>query len=319
MSIARSVASRSQQRIDGNREFVGQGLANLAGSFFSSYASSGSFTRTGVNYSAGARSPMAAIFAAVSLALILLLIAPLIAYLPIPAMAGVLLLAAYNLIEFKLIKEITRVSRSESAVLAATFFATLFLHLEFAIYVGVLLSLTLYLKRTSKPAINTLAPDWDEVKHPLVNVASHAAPECPQVRIVRSDGSLFFGAVAHLGHWFTRHGEERPDQPHVLLVANAMNFIDLAGAELLEEEAERLRARGGDLYLTNLKAETRREAEKLGLTEHLQCFETKPEAIQAVFLRLKRERCRKCSRRVFFECESVRPDTVAFCPSGETG
>lgn len=318
VSIARSVASRSQQRIDGNQEFVGQGLANLAGSFFSSYASSGSFTRTGVNYTAGARTPMAAIFAAFSLGLILLLIAPLTAYLPISAMAGILLLVAYNLIDFKHVKEIIRVSHSESAVLATTFFATLFLHLEFAIYVGVLLSLTLYLKRTSRPAITTLAPDWDELKHPLVNIATRSLPECPQMRIVRLDGSLFFGAVAHVGQFFTRHAEERPDQPHVLLVGNAMNFIDLAGAELLEEEAARLRARGGDLYISSLKTETLREAAKLGLNESIQCFETKPEAIQAVFLRLKRERCRQCARRVFFECESVRPDTSVFRPSSSS-
>jgi SulP family sulfate permease len=307
VSIARSVASRSQQRIDGNQEFVGQGLANMVGSFFSSYASSGSFTRTGVNYTAGARTPMAAIFAAISLALVLLLIAPLTAYLPIPAMAGVLLLVAFNLIDFKHIQEIFRVSRPETAVLATTFFATLFLHLEFAIYVGVILSLTLYLKRTSRPEITTLAPNWDERKHPLINTSVKPAKECPQLRILRLDGSLFFGAVNHLGGFFSRHAEERPEQRNVLVVGNAMNFIDLAGAELLEQEANRLRTKGGNLYLCNLKTRTAKEAKKLGLTDQIESFDSKPEAIQAIFLKLDRERCKRCQHRIFFECDSLPP------------
>ncbi len=112
VSIARAVATRSHQRIDSNQEFIGQGLANIVGSFFSSYASSGSFTRTGVNFDAGARTPLAAVFAAAALLLILLLIAPLTAYLPIPAMAGVLLLVAWNLIDFHHIAMIIRTSRS---------------------------------------------------------------------------------------------------------------------------------------------------------------------------------------------------------------
>lgn len=305
VSIARSVASRSQQRIDGNQEFIGQGLANIVGSCFSSYASSGSFTRTGVNYSAGARTPLAAIFAALSLALVLLLIAPLTAYLPIPAMAGVLLLVAYNLIDFKQIRYIIRSSRSETAVLATTFFATLFLELEFAIYAGVLLSLTLYLNRTSKPAITTLAPDWDEIKHPLTNVTLKPLPQCPQLRIIRLDGSLFFGAVDHFANFCARHQAEHPQQKHLLVVGDAINFIDLAGVETLEQEAKRLRDEGGGLCIAKLKTRVVEEVRSSGLLEEIPYHASKVEGIQKVFLKLDRERCRQCKERVFFECESV--------------
>jgi len=100
VSIGRSIATKSHQQIDGNQEFIGQGLSNIVGSFFSSYAGSGSFTRSGINYAAGARTPLAAIFAAAFLAAIVLLIAPLTKFLPIPAMGGVILLVAYNLIDF---------------------------------------------------------------------------------------------------------------------------------------------------------------------------------------------------------------------------
>src|SRR5512145_712746 len=146
VSIARAIAVRSEQRIDGNQEFIGQGLSNIAGSFFSSYASSGSFNRSGLNYEAGARTPLAAAFAALFLTAVLLLVAPLAAYLPVAAMAGVLFLVAWGLIDFRHIRGIIRASRSETVILAATFLSTLLLDLEFAIYVGVILSLALYLR-----------------------------------------------------------------------------------------------------------------------------------------------------------------------------
>ncbi|MGB5640899.1 MAG: SulP family inorganic anion transporter, partial [Sedimenticolaceae bacterium] len=111
VSISRSVATKSNQNIDANQEFVGQGMSNLVGSFFSSYAGSGSFTRSGINYSAGAKTPMSAIFAALMLMVIVLLIAPLTAYLPIAAMGGVILIVAYKLIDFHHIANILRYSR----------------------------------------------------------------------------------------------------------------------------------------------------------------------------------------------------------------
>ena len=153
VSIARSVAAKSGQRIDGSQEFVGQGLANVVGSFFSSYASSGSFTRSGLNYTAGAVTPLSGVFAALALALIVLLVAPLAAHLPIAAMAAVLLVVAWRLIDFHHIKTISRPASARSRCCSTTFFATLFVELEFAIYVGVMLSLIIYLMRTSQPAV----------------------------------------------------------------------------------------------------------------------------------------------------------------------
>ena len=185
VSISRAIASRSHQRIHGNQEFIGQGLSNMVGSFFSSYAGSGSFTRSGINFTAGAVTPMSAIFAAVCLMLIILLIAPWMAYLPIAAMGGVILLVAYNLIDFHHIKKIFKISRSEASVLLVTFFATLFMELEFAIYLGVMLSLIIFLSRTSMPVIVTLAPDPDNQKQKLINVAKKPLKQCPQLKIIR--------------------------------------------------------------------------------------------------------------------------------------
>ena len=106
VAIARAVALRSGQTIDGNQEFIGQGLANIAGSFFSGYPSSGSFTRSGVNFEAGAQTPLAAVFASLILMAILFFIDPVVAYLPIAAMAGVLFLVAWGLIDLRAIRHI---------------------------------------------------------------------------------------------------------------------------------------------------------------------------------------------------------------------
>jgi len=216
VSIARSVASKSGQRISGNQEFIGQGMANAVGSFFSSYASSGSFTRSGLNYTAGAVTPLSAVFAAVSLALIVLLVAPLAAHLPIAAMAAVLLVVAYRLIDFHHIKTIVSTSKRETAVLATTFFATLFVDLEFAIYVGVMLSLIIYLMRTAQPKVAVMVPDPNTPHRTFVS--DEKLPECPQLKVVRIDGSIYFGAVDHVAERLHGFAEANPAQKHLVVV-----------------------------------------------------------------------------------------------------
>ena len=308
VSIARSVAARTHQRIDSNQEFIGQGLSNVIGSFFSAYASSGSFTRTGVNHQAGARTPLAAVFAAVALTAVLLLVAPLTAWLPIPAMAGILLLVAWGLVDVHHIRGIVRTSRPEAAVLAVTFLATLFVELEFAIYVGVLLSLLLYLNRTSHPTFVTLAPDPSRPRRTLANVAQHPLPECPQLKILRIDGSIFFGAVNHVAAELDALVRANPEQPHLLVVGSGINFIDLAGCAMLGEEAHRLRLEGRQIYFCALKGEARETIERGGCLRQIgreNIFAGKTAALREIVPRLDPERCRRCRARIFRECISM--------------
>jgi sulfate permease, SulP family len=306
VSIARAVATRSHQRIDSNQEFIGQGLANIIGSFFSSYASSGSFTRTGVNFDAGAKTPLAAVFAALALTLILLLIAPLTAYLPIPAMAGVLLLVAWNLIDFHHIGRIVRTSRQEAGVLAVTFLATLLVELEFAIYVGVMLSLLLYLNRTSHPGFVTLVPEHHDEHQRFINIERKHLPECPQLKVLRVDGSLFFGAVNHFAEELHGVTRESPEQTYILIVGGGINFIDVAGCETLANEAHRLHLEGRKLCLCSLKGEVVETLHRGGYAERIgeeNMLGSKKAAVAALVPRLDPERCRVCKLRVFDECK----------------
>jgi len=307
VSISRSIATKSNQRIDANQEFIGQGLSNITGSFFSSYAGSGSFTRSGVNYSSGAKTPVSAIFAAIILMAIVLLIAPLTAYLPVAAMGGVILIVAYNLIDVHHIKAILKFSRPESAILITTFLSTLFLELEFAIYLGVLLSLVIFLARTSTPEIITLAPNLDEKRNTkkLININKKPVNQCPQLKILRIDMSIYFGSITHIQNRLHQLIEQE-NIKHILIIGTGVNFIDLSGAEALVSDSNRLKAQGGGLYFAELKGSVYEFISKncfVAKVGNRQFFDSKKDAISAIYKRLDANICESCSARVFSECK----------------
>jgi sulfate permease, SulP family len=301
LSIGRSIAAKSSQPIDGNQEFIGQGLSNIVGSFFSSYAGSGSFTRSGINYQTGAITPLSAVFSAMMLALILLLVAPLTAYLPIAAMGGIILLVAYHLIDVHHIRTIIRTSREETAVLFVTFLATLFLDLEFAIYAGVLLSLVLYLNRTAHPRIANLIPNTDAAGPLLIETES----ECQYLKVIRIDGPLFFGAVNHVSEYLYNIDKSLMRKRNVLIIGCGINFIDVAGAQLLAQEARRRRAQRGCLYLCELQPQAYRLLERgryLEIIGKEHIFATQKEAIAKIIPEADENICRHCKNPVFKEC-----------------
>lgn len=238
LSIARSLASRSEQMIDANQEIRAQGLSNMVGSVFSGYLSSGSFTRSGLSYDAGARSPLAGVFSALWVALFAVTGAGLIAHLPIPAMAGSILLICWGLIDVRGIRALFRVSRAEFLVMALTAMATLLLELQTAIYAGVLASLFFYLKRTSQPRV----------------LQSREG----ETDVLRVGGSIFFGAAHYL-----QVRLQRCQGPHVLIDARQVNFIDYSGVDMLHREARRLMRNGGSLTLQRARPQVVEELQKL--------------------------------------------------------
>lgn len=305
VSISRAIATKSNQRIHANQEFIGQGLSNIVGSFFSSYAGSGSFTRSGVNYEAGAKTPLSAIFAAMLLMIIVLLIAPLTAYLPIAAMGGIILLVAYNLIDFHHIKQTLTFSKTESSILLTTFFATLFLELEFAIYLGVLLSLILFLAKTSTPRIPTLSVDSSHDKRKLINISQKPINQCPQFKIIRIDMSIYFGSINHIQKRITNIVENQQIY-HILIVSTGVNFIDLAGAEALVSENNRLKEHNGGLYFVGLKSTVYEFAARACFIKKIgnnRFFDSKSHAIRGIYKRLDKSICSTCTARIFEECQ----------------
>ncbi|MBF0295343.1 MAG: SulP family inorganic anion transporter [Magnetococcales bacterium] len=313
ISIARAMALRSGQTIDADQEFLAQGLSNLVGSFFSAYVATGSFNRSGLNYAAGARTPIAAASSGLMLMGLVILIAPLVAWLPHAAMAGVLFLVAWGLIDFHHIHQTLRTSRSETIIMSATFLATLLLNLEIAILFGVLLSLGIYLARTSNPLVINRIPDPTHPRRRFTT--SLTSDACPKVRVIRVDGSLFFAAIHSIREQFE---EMAPLDSQLIVVASGINFIDLAGAEFLASEAIKRRQAGGDLHLVRLKERPMQLLDAGGYLETIgrgHLFTSKNEAIRNAFARIAPASCLACKRPLFQECESLHGPGVLPFPS----
>jgi SulP family sulfate permease len=308
VSISRAIAVKSEQRIDGNQEFVGQGLSNLVGSFFSGYASCGSFNRSGVNYAAGAKTPMATVYASIMLALVLLLVAPLASYLPTAAMAGILFLVAWGLIDFHHIFSIIRTDRSETFILFVTLIGTL-IDLEKGIFFGILLSLIIYLYRVSRPGFVQVVPAKEEGAYHFVE--AEGRPQCPQLSMVRINGAIFFGAVDHVQNSLLNIDAVNPQQKSVLVVARGISFVDVAGAEMLAQEARRRRKMGGGLYFYRCKDDIYkflRKSDKLDDIGTGGFFPAMSNWIKPVYATLDSEICRNCTARIFSECHTYLPN-----------
>jgi SulP family sulfate permease len=307
ISIARAIALKSGQRIDADQEFIGQGLGNMAASFFSGFPTCASVNRSGPNFESGARTPLAAAFAALLLLFIVLAFAPLAAYLPLAAMAGSLFLVAWALVDFPRIRAAMRTSRGSLAVIAATFLATLLLPIQYAVLTGVFVSLLLYLYRTSRPTMRSLVPDARHPNRKFTEIGS-GLKECPQMKILRIEGSIYFGAVNHVETHFDTLRAVRPDQKHLLVMAKSVNFVDMAGAETLATEASKRRAGGGGLYFYSLRQPVesmlRRGGYMQDIGEH-NLFHSRGQAIAGVFARLDRAVCARCTARIFLECQKL--------------
>ncbi|CCH10355.1 SulP family inorganic anion transporter [Achromobacter xylosoxidans] len=312
ISIAKAVAARSGQRIDANREFIGQGLSNVVGGFFSCYLSCGSLNRSIPNYEAGAKTPLAAVFSALLLMALVALSGPLLARIPHAAIAGLLLLVAWTLLDVPRWRQLIRTQRGESAIAAATLAGTVTIRMEVAILLGTVLSLMAYLHRTSRPAMRTMGFDSRGLERRFVVLAQQpeALPECPQLKLLRMEGSVYFGAAAHVAQRLQdlRSG---PDAPrHLLVMAKSMNFIDLAGAQVWEDELAARRAMGGDLYFHRPRPEVLDMWRRTGFLERLgadHVFPDKATALHAIYARLDRGICARCSAKVFWECQPDSP------------
>jgi SulP family sulfate permease len=303
VAISRSVALKSHQRLNNNQEFIGQGLSNIVSGFFSGYISSGSFTRSGVNYQAGAKTPMAAIISSLGLMLVVLVFARYAEYLPKPAMGGIILLVGYSLIDFQHIKQVVKSSGKEFIILSVTLFGTLFFELEVALFSGIILSLFFYLEKTAKPNIAILGTSND---HRFVNIIRDSKIRvCPQLKIVRIDGSIYFAALEVVSEFFDNLYENE-DIKDVLIVSKGINFIDLAGATWLTQEVKKWQKRGGGIYFSGLKILSQQILTKGGFRDEIgleNFFDDKKDAIEYIYKKMNKEVCSTCTTRIFVECE----------------
>lgn len=304
-SIARTIARSSGQRLDVNQEFVGQGISNIFAGLLSGYTCSGSFTRSAVNYQAGARTHMAGVFCGAILLVATLVMAPYLAFLPRAAVAGVILLVAHGMVDRATIRRISKTSRVESATMGITFCATILFPLEFAVLSGVIFSLAMYVYRTSLPAVFPVVPD-PTFRH-FVNGTGQ--PQCPQLAVMNIRGALFFGATQHVEDVLLQNLGENPDQNHLLLRMHGVSECDFTGIEMFEGIVHTYRERGGDVYMVQVRAAVREIMEHVGFDTLLgeDHFLDQEEAIDLLFETvIDPARCwYQCEHRVFAECQAL--------------
>ncbi|MBJ7552663.1 SulP family inorganic anion transporter [Marinomonas ostreistagni] len=312
VSIARSIATRSKQRIDGNQEIFGQGISNVVGAFFQCYPSSGSFTRSGANFDAGAQSCRSVLFSAGMVFCVLSLVPSITSLIPVPVMAGSILVIAWNLFDWKTVWTMRLNTLQEKVPFILTLVATLVFPLEYSIYVGVIASLLFYLSKTSKPLVTPLAPRvGHEGKRQLKNVERYQLEECPEIKVLRVDGSIFYGSIDAIQGQIERI--QSSGYQRIILVLKGVNFIDLSGQHGLAHMLEGYQAAGVIVYLSSLKGNVMDDIKEPELLKLLQSSTLKSSttiAISDMVKTIETEKCFECPLRVFNECD-IRKNKAA--------
>ncbi|MDO9225709.1 MAG: SulP family inorganic anion transporter [Pseudomonadota bacterium] len=289
ISIAKALAAKAKQKVDPNQELIGQGLANIAGSLTQSFPASGSFSRSAVNFNAGARSGMASVITATFVLITLLFLTPLLYHLPQAVLAAIIIMAVIGLVNFEAIKHAWLASRHDGVAAGITFVATLLYapHLDNGILVGAGLAILLYLYRTMRPRVAILGryPDGtlrDIKVHPNLPTSEH-------VVAMRFDGSLYFANIAFFEDAVLEAVADNPNAKYVLIVGDAVNQMDASGEEVVHHLVSRLREGHVEIVFSGFKKQILDVMRATGLFELVgqhNIFATEDQALTAIYERL---------------------------------
>ena len=266
-AVARALASRTGQRLDLSAEFLGQGLANISAAFFGGYPTSGSLARSSINHSSGAQSRLAGVFAGLMMIGTLLVLGPIANYTPIPALAGLLMIVAVDLVDVTRIRRILLGRLGDVAAFLTTMFGTWLLPLDQAIYFGVGVSLVLFLRRARMLVIRRLERSEESgrlIEIPLEDHRRGSSPVC----ILHIEGQLFFGAAGELSHALDTALED-PDVQVLILRIKRTQSLDITISTLLEATSNRLEASGRTLLLVGLRPDAMRILQRTGIAEKI--------------------------------------------------
>ncbi|RKZ64147.1 MAG: sodium-independent anion transporter [Gammaproteobacteria bacterium] len=253
ISIAKAMAAKSKDRIDPNQELIGQGLGNIFGSFFQAYPASGSFSRSAVNFNAGAKTGFSSVVTAIIVVITLLFLTPLLYHLPKATLAAVVIMAVFGLINFKAVKHIWTVNKHDGIAAMVTFVATIASapKLDHGIMIGAILAIVLYLYRTMQPRVAVLGRYKDGTLRDIE--INKDLPTDENIIAVRFDGSLYFANVSYFEDTMLKAVSTYPDAKYLLVVGDAINQIDASGEEVLHHLVERLQSNNMTVVFSGLK------------------------------------------------------------------
>ncbi|MCX7148589.1 MAG: SulP family inorganic anion transporter [Rhodocyclales bacterium] len=284
ISIAKAMAAKTKQKIDPSQELIGQGLANIVGSFTQAFPVSGSFSRSAVNINAGALTGMSSVFTGLFVLLTLLFLTPLLYHLPQAVLAAVIIMAVIGLINIEAVKHAWKASKHDGVAAVVTFVATLAAapHLDSGIMIGAGLAIGLYLYRTMSPRVAILGRHADGS---LRDAAVHHLPASELVTAVRFDGRLYFANVSFFEDAILEAVAANPKAPYLLVVGNGINELDASGEEVMRHLVERLRGNGVTVVFSGLKKQVIDVMTATGLFEYISqrhVFATADMALEAI-------------------------------------
>jgi SulP family sulfate permease len=289
ISVAKAVAAKEKYKIDSNQELKALGLSNVSAAFFSGFPVAGSFSRTAVQYQSGAKTQLASTTTALMIVLTLLLLTPLFYYLPNAALAAVIMIAVYKLLDFQEVRRVFKIRRIDGYALALTFILTLLVGVEQGIILGAGFALLAFIRRTAYPHIAELG--YVEEKDSFLGLESFPeAKTYPEALILRFDARLYFANVPYLEERLIKEVADRPEVKWIFIDCRGVNSIDVTAIQGLEDLISGYRSRGINVVFTHMKLPIRERLDRAGWDErlggdgHHYHYQTTREAIRATGL-----------------------------------
>ena len=267
VSVGKTLGAKRRQRIDPNQELIGLGAANTAAALSGGFPVTGGFSRSVVNFDAGADTQMASIFTAAGIALAALLLTPALYFLPKAVLAATIIVAVLALIDWNILKLSARFSRADLSAVLLTILVTLVAGVELGVLTGVGVSIGLHLYHTSTPhfAVVGQMPDSEHYR----NEKRHDVITTPEILSIRIDESLYFANAAYLEDVLFEEVKGKPDLRHVVLMCPAVNRIDLSALEALERINERLAEQEITLHMSEVKGPVMDALQRSDFLHHL--------------------------------------------------
>lgn len=307
-SVGKIISSETKQKLDINQELIGQGLANVIGSFFRCPPVSGSFSRTAIAFSAGASTGMSSVVSSVIAIIALLFLTPFFAYIPKAALAALVISAVLLLFHPIEVFILWKKNHNDGVVAVTVFVLALVVKPDYALLIGVMISLMLFLWKTMHPRIVRISRDPGY--NMFLNADVHNMPSCPQILHLRSDNAIYFANAEYTAEHILERLDEMEIRPKFLLFdCTAIGFIDITGTDELSVLREELEARNIRLALTDVHLPVMNVFKTSGFLNELpECvFNNKGDAITDLFHKIDHDYCRKiCPHRLYSECSSVK-------------
>lgn len=267
VSVGKTLAAKRRLRIEPNQELVALGAANITSAISGAFPVTGGFSRSVVNFDAGARTQMASVFAAIGIAMASLWLTPALYYLPAATLAATIVVAVLSLIDIDMLKHTWRYSRGDFAAVVMTIVITLLAGVEAGVASGVLLTIGLFMYRSSRPHVAEVG--LIEGTEHFRNIKRHEVSTCPGVVTLRPDESLYFANASFLEELIYARVSESESLRHVVLMCSAINDIDYSALEMLEAVNERLSEQGVSLHMSEVKGPVMDRLKRSGFLDAL--------------------------------------------------